>query len=133
MIRAEEIEKKYGVKVEVLKRLGTRWAILTSLYHTLSKNKIKLPPSAIQELRTARLMIDSGCFSICDINCTLDKAESILIPRLASSSKGFENFDHWLILLGKAMRDQLTPEELRELPHIRPFFQNCEFLKCTCV
>ena len=132
MINPQEIEKKYGLKIEVLKRLGMRWAVLTSLYHVVSKQESGLPPSVLRELKTGRSMIESGCYSACDISCTLDKAEPILIQRLASSNKGFESFDHWFNLLGKAMRGQLKSEEIRGMPFIRPFFQNCEFLKCTC-
>ena len=138
-VEPREIEKRYGVEIEVLRRLGMKWAVLKSLYYVISNKGSGLPPSVIRKLRTARLelrtarfMIESGCFSVCDVSCALNKAEPILIQGIASSRKGFENFDHWLNLLGKAMRAQLKPEEVRELPFIKPIIQNCEFLKCTC-
>ena len=126
------IEKRIEKEIEVLKRLGMRWAVLTSLYRVVSQKRSDLPSSVLKELKTARSMIESGFYRVCDVNCALGKIESTLFQRLASSSKGFESSDHWSNLLVKAMRGQLKPEEIRGMPFIKPLIQNCELLKYTC-
>jgi len=107
-----------------------RWAVLLSLSFDLSRKKVTLPSSAIDELRTSRMMLESGCFSACDICCILDGVEQKLVP--GAVSLGGKYFESWLGLLEKAMKGQLTSEEVRGLPLIRPVVTDCEFLRCTC-
>lgn len=132
MKEQRENEKRSGVEIEVLRRLGMKWAVLIALYHVLSKNGTDLPQSVIEELRFTRSLIGSGCFKVCDVNCALDHVERVLIQRAASTRKGFENFDRWLNLIGKAMKGQLTHQEVMGVPFVKSIIQTCEFLKCSC-
>jgi len=120
------------VELEALRRQGMRWAVLLSLRYALSNRKANLPSSLNRDLRLARTMLESGCFSVCEINCLLDEVERVLFQEVASLGESFEGFDGWLYLLGKAMKGQLTPEEVGGLPFIKPVIHGCNFLKCTC-
>jgi hypothetical protein len=75
-------------------------------------------------------MLESGCFRACDIGCLLDEIEAILVPK--AEAFGEEYFKGWLALLGKAMRRQLIPEEVKGLPFLKPIISDCAFLKCSC-
>lgn len=125
----KSIQERFGVEVEVLRRLGMRWAVLTSLSHILHK-EVDLPRSVDRELRLAKNMIESGCFTACDVDCTLNAVESLLISK--ASSLGEKEFNKWVDLIGKAMSGLLAPQEVMNLPFIKPLIHNCEFLKCTC-
>lgn len=125
----KSIQERFGVEIKVLRRLGMRWAVLTSLSHILHK-KADLPKSVDRELRLTKNMIESGCFSACDVDCALNAIESVLISK--ASSLGEEKFSKWVDLIGKAMRGLLTPQEVLNLPFIKPLIHNCNFLKCTC-
>lgn len=115
---------------EALSRQGMRWAVLLSLNLELNNRGVALPFSVTEKLRTSRVMLESGCFRACDIGCSLDEIEAILVPKAASF--GEEYFEGWLALLEKAMRRQLIPEEVKGLPFLKPIISDCAFLKCGC-
>lgn len=118
------------VELEALRRFGMRWAVLLSLSYDLSEKKVSLPPSINEKFRASRAILESGCFSACDVCCWLDDIEQELVLKAASLGK--EYLDNWLNLLGKAVKGQLTQEEVMGLPFIQPVITDCEFLKCTC-
>jgi len=117
-------------ELKALRRYGMRWAVLLSLSHDLLSKKVTIPLSIIEELRTSRVMLESGCFPSCDVSCSLDGIERVLVPKAASFGKKY--LEDWLDLLGKAMKMQLTSEEVKNLPFIQPVINNCKFLKCSC-
>jgi len=118
-------------ELKALRRHGMRWAVLLSLSHDLLSKRVTIPPSVNTELRISRVMLESGCFSSCDVSCSLDEIERELVPEAASLGK--EYLENWLDLLGKAMKMQLTQEEVKDLPFIQPVINDCKFLKCSCV
>ena len=113
-----------------LKKLGVRWAILASLTNDLQHKKIMLPLDVTREIQLARVMIESGCYSTCDVTCTLDKIEGVLVMKALTLENGY--VDTWFNLLEKAMRGLLTARELHQLPFINPILNGCKFLKCMC-
>jgi len=60
----------------------------------------------------------------------LDSVEQKLVLRAVSFGK--EYYENWLGLLAKALKGQLTAEEVKGLPLIKPVLTDCEFLRCTC-
>lgn len=115
---------------EALRKYGMKWTVLLSLSFDLSQRKVTLPSSVNDQLRTSRTMLESGCFSACDICCILDNVEQKLV--LEAVSLGREYLESWLDLLKKAMEGQLTAEEVKGLPLIKPVVTDCEFLRCAC-
>jgi len=115
---------------EALRKYGMRWAVLLSLSFDLTKRKVTVPSSVNEELRTSRTMLESGCFSACDICCMLDSVEQKLV--LAAVSLDREYIESWLGLLEKAMKGRLTSAEVKGLPLIEPVVTDCEFLRCAC-
>jgi len=116
----KEMKGERQTKLQALRRQGMRWVVLLALKYNLADKKVVLPPSINEEFRLTKTMLASGCYSPCDVNCSLDKIESTLIQTAANSNGGFENFDHWLFLLKKAMHGNLTRQEVNYLPFVEP-------------
>jgi len=125
-----EVDRK--AEFEALTKLGMRWAVLLAFTYDLTNRKAVLSPSVNRNLRLARAMLESGCFPPCDVNCLLDEVESALFQASTSLGKNFEQHEGWLHLLKKAMNGQLTAQEVRGLPFIKPIINTCSFLKCAC-
>jgi hypothetical protein len=117
-------------ELEALRRFGMRWAVLLSLSYDLAERRVRLPPFISEKFRASRVILESGCFSTCDVCCWLDGIEQELVLKAASIGK--EYMDGWLSLLAKAAKGQLTREEVMGLPFIRPVVTDCEFLRCAC-
>lgn len=107
-----------------------RWAVLLSLSYDLSEKIVEVSPSLSEKFRASRVILESGCFSACDVCCWLDDIEQELV--LKATSLGKEYVENWLNLLAKAVKGQLASDEVMGLPFIRPVVTDCEFLKCTC-
>lgn len=121
-------EKK--AELETLRRLGFRWAVLVSLKNDLTRQNIMLPYEITRDLRLIRSMFESGCYSSCDIVCMLDAIERHIVPKALTEGNG--RGEKWFSILGKAMGGNLTLEELKNLPYIRPLMNGCDFLTCSC-
>ena len=128
----KDLEERFGVEIDILKKLGMRWAVLVSLSNFLHScpPPYEVPQSVDTELRLARSMIESGCFSVCEVDCMLTNIERELIPKVFSIDEKSDN--RWVHLLGKAMKGELTSEEVLKLPFIEPIIQECEFMQCIC-
>ncbi len=126
--KAKAWEERFGVEIGMLKRLGMKWAVLTSLSHVLYQ-KGMISQIAERELQLTHNMIESGCFTVCDVEYMLTDVERELIPMVLSLKT--DEPDKWMTLLGKAMKGELKPEEVMELPFIEPLIQNTEFLQCA--
>lgn len=117
-------------EIDALSRYGMRWAVLMSLKLDLCDKGVEIPSTIITELHMSRVMLESGCFPSCEIGCSLDKIEAVLISKAASFRE--ECVDGWLALLEKAMTRKLVQEELNKLPFLKPIISECTFLKCGC-
>ena len=70
---------------ELLKKYGSRWAILTAMSMDIVKKGIKLPHDFNSILEVTRIEITSGCYSSCEIDCKLNKVEGQLISSGSSN------------------------------------------------
>lgn len=123
-------EKRNKKDFEILKKYGARWAVLSALKIDLDKKEILIPKEIIKELGFSRVKIGSGCFSVCDVACSLNNIEGNLIARCASL--GDEYISKWLDLLSKSMAGQLSLKEISKIPLLKPIETECEFLRCGC-
>jgi hypothetical protein len=119
-----------ALEFEMLRRFGAKWVVLTAMAADMAKRGIEVPGQIIEELKTARVKIGSGCLSACEINCELAKAEGHLFsqaPRL-----GEQDFEQWCNLLAEAMQGKLDSERVRGIPALDPVKNDCQFLGCSC-
>ena len=62
--------------LQMLKRFGAKWAVLAAMRADMVKKGIEVAGEVVTELQTARLKIVSGCFSTCEVACTLSLMEA---------------------------------------------------------
>ena len=119
-----------SIELDILRRLGGRWAVLTAMSRAMHKKGIPLPPDINERLKTARVKIVSGCVSPCEANCLLAEAESRLFSQ--GPALGDDEFMMWSDLLGDAAQGKLDHERIQMIPALEPIHQDCKFLGCTC-
>jgi hypothetical protein len=119
-----------ALEFEMLKRFGAKWVVLTAMAADLAKKGIAVHPSTVEELKTARVKIGSGCISACEANCELSKAEGHLFAQ--ADRLGEEGFAQWCDLLAEAMQGKLDVERIRGIPALAPVKNDCQFLGCSC-
>lgn len=106
---------------EAYSRFGWRWAVLAHLAARVLKQG-KLPSDVLCDLRLARTNIESGCWSLCDIEADLRHLEIKLFPALLNVSEGEVNT--MLELIGKAMNGTIQEKDL-DLSPLRPVLVDC--------
>ena len=123
-------EKERQAEFETQQRLGMRWAAFTAFNNDLIKKKVLLPSTILKELRVTRTVIASGCYSTCDVTCTLDKIKRNIVPVALSYGEKYD--DEWLFRLGTVMTCQTSTTDMTKLLLIELLIQNGEFLRCIC-
>lgn len=124
------METKQENNFNLLKMYGSRWAILTALRMDMAKRGLHLQTEEASILDVVRIEITSGCYSTCEIDCTLSKVEGQLIS--LGSALGEIYLDPWLDLLARSMQGKVDYEEILTIPALKPVETSCGFLKCSC-
>jgi hypothetical protein len=119
-----------NVSVDLLKKLGTKWAVLTALVVDLSRRGVRILPELSEELKLARMKVISGCFSPCEVGCALGKIEGQLIS--VGAALGEDYLRPWFDLIGQAMEGRIEPSRIAEIPALQPVANDCTFLECSC-
>ena len=117
--------------LNMLKKFGTRWAVLAAMRLDMASRGMRIGSEVDEDLKMARVQILSGCFSPCEVGCSLSKVEGQLISSVGSSL-GEEYFRPWSELLAQAMRGEIDPSRTAEIPALKPVEMDCKFLACRC-
>jgi hypothetical protein len=125
-----EPSDKKSFDFEMLKRYGSKWAVLAAMTAEMAKKGIEVPRGVFEALKNTRGKIQSGCFSPCEIGCDLAQAEGPLFAQgyLLDQS----DFQQWSDLLGDAMQGKLDYQRIMGIPAFEPVKNDCRFLNCTC-
>ncbi len=115
---------------ELLKRMGAKWAVLTAMTADMIGKGIKVPPAVIEDLKTARIKLGSGCFSPCQVGCELSKIEGQILSQCHLLED--QNVNDWCDLLAEAAQGKLNYERIRGISAVAPVKSDCEILKCIC-
>ena len=126
----EGIQEARGISFELLKKFGTRWAVLAAMRLDMASRGITIRGETDEQLKLARVQVLSGCFSPCEVGCSLSKVEGQLIS--IGSSLGGEYIREWSELLAQAMRGEIDPNRIAEIPALKPVAMDCKFLACRC-
>jgi len=118
------------VSSEWLKKFGAKWAVLAAMVVDCGNREARIPPDVHDQLRLARMKIASGCFSPCEVGCTLEKVEGQLIS--IGSSLGEDYLRPWFDLLGQAMEGRIDPRRISEIPALASVANHCKLLACPC-
>ena len=126
----EGIQEARAVSLDMLKKFGTRWAVLAAMRLDMASRGIRIEGETDEQLKLARVQVLSGCFSPCEVGCSLSKVEGQLIS--IGSSLGGEYLRPWSELLAQAMRGEIDPQRIAEIPALKPVEMDCKFLGCRC-
>ena len=124
------METRQEVSFDLLRKYGSKWAILAAMRIDFKKRGIQLPDDIDSTLKTIRIEITSGCYSTCEIDCSLNKVEGQMIS--SGASLGEDYLNPWTDLLAKSMKGELDYETILEIPALEPVKSSCGFLKCSC-
>jgi len=112
----------------VVRQYALRWAVLAAWRDALVERQAPVVAAVDLGLKRVRIKIASGCFSACEIGCDLSPVEAALTSADASSPD--TSVDHWLDLLGHAMR--ADAERLLKVPAVKFRFADCGVPGCRC-
>lgn len=126
----EGIQEARGVSLDMLKKYGTRWAVLAAMRLDMAGRGIPIGSEIDGQLKLARVQILSGCFSPCEVGCTLSKVEGQFIA--SGSLLGEDYIREWSGLLAQAMQGEIDPNRIAEIPALKPVAMDCKFLACHC-
>ncbi|HSB79515.1 MAG TPA: hypothetical protein VLM91_12050 [Candidatus Methylomirabilis sp.] len=125
-----ETQEAREISLEMLKKFGTRWAVLAAMRLDMASRGIRIGSETDEQLKLARVQILSGCFSPCEVGCSLSKVEGQFIS--SGFSLGGDYLRPWFDLLAQAMRGEIDPTRIAEIPALKPVAMDCEFLACRC-
>jgi hypothetical protein len=121
---------KSAFEFEMLKRYGSKWAVLAAMTAKMTRLGIEVPRSVFDALNTARGKIESGCFSTCEVSCDLSLVEGPLFSQCHLLEP--QEFQTWSDLLAEAMQGKLDYERILGIPALAPIQNECRFLQCRC-
>lgn len=124
------METRKEVSYDVLKKYGSRWAVLTAMKMDFEKRGVKFPVNVESELKTSRIQITSGCYSTCEVDCVLNTIEGQIIS--CGADLGEKQMDPWIDLLARSMKGELDYDTIVNIPALQPVKSDCGFLKCSC-
>jgi hypothetical protein len=127
----EGTQEQRGVGLDMLKKYGTQWAVLAAMRLDMASRGIRIGSEVDEQLKMARVQILSGCFSPCEVSCSLSILEGHLISSIGSSFNE-EYLRPWSKLLAQAMRGEIDPSRVAEIPALKPVEMDCKFLACRC-
>lgn len=125
------IQGAQGVSLDMLKKYGMQWAVLAAMRLDMAKRGIRIGSEVDEQLKLARVQILSGCFSPCEVGCSLSKLQGNFISSIGSSLDE-EYLRPWSDLLAQAMRGEIDPSRVAEIPALKPVEMDCKFLACRC-
>ena len=127
----EKIQDARSVSMDMLKKYGTQWAVLAAMRLDMASRGIRIGSEVDDQLKMARVQILSGCFSPCEVGCSLSRLEGQLISSIGSSLSE-EYLRPWSDLSAQAMRGEIDPSRVAEIPALKPVETDCKFLACRC-
>ena len=130
----DTVQDERGFSLDMLKKYGTQWAVLAAMRLDMASRGIRIGSEVDEQLKMARVQILSGCFSPCEVGCSLSKLEGHLISSIGSSGSSLneEYLRPWSDLLAQAMRGEIDPSRVAEIPALKPVEMDCKFLACRC-
>ncbi len=112
---------------EVLYRLAWKWAVLAYYAGLVSQHR-ELPKELIDEISNTKSILDSGCYSACELITRLRQIEKNIFPYVLEL--GVSEASRFMEMLSKAMSGQLTKEDIN-LEVAKPILSDCSF-PCMC-
>lgn len=111
-----------GELPDTYSRFGWKWAVLAYMTARILTNGKPLPSDILQDLKTVRTRMESGCHTLCDIAADLRNLEIRFFSALLHVSQG--EVHAMLELISKAMNGSIQEKDI-DLSPLRPILVNC--------
>ncbi|MHA2033227.1 MAG: hypothetical protein ACW99Q_27980, partial [Candidatus Kariarchaeaceae archaeon] len=69
---------------ELLSKMGWKWAVMASTVNKIYKSGNSVSGDLISKIRTSKTVVESGCYSVCDVNSELIEIEKELFSYLVN-------------------------------------------------
>jgi len=115
----KEIEQMYS-------RFGWKWAVLAHMAAKVVRYGNCFPGDLLQDLKSARTKMESGCQSLCEVAADLRALEIKLFWVLLHVSEG--EVHAMLELIGKAMSGTIQEKDI-DLSPLKPALVDCTIPK----
>jgi hypothetical protein len=103
-------------------RFGWKWAVLAYMAARILTHRKPLPSDILQDLKSARTRMESGCHTLCDVAADLRDLEIKLFSALLHVSQG--EVHSMLELISKAMNGSIQEKDI-DLSPLRPILVDC--------
>jgi hypothetical protein len=114
---------------DLLSKMGWKWAVMASTINKIYQSGETVSPNLITKIRTSKTLVESGCYSVCDVNTELMDIEKELFDYLVNTDhKETTKFQD---LIAKAMGGTLKEEEIN-LKGPNVYLADCLSLPCVC-
>ena len=113
---------------KILYSLAWKWAVLAYYVGKVYQANIEVPKDVIKNLTQIKTMIDSGCYSACEIMGELRKVEAKLF--LLVIEMGKDEVNKFLEMITKAISGNMKKEDI-DLTVAKPILSDCR-LPCVC-
>lgn len=120
-ISPTEVHLKDEVQ-DMYSRFGWKWAVLAHMTARILTDKRALPSDILQDLKSAKTRMESGCHTLCDVAADLRDLEIKLFYALLHVSQG--EVHSMLELISKAMNGSIQEKDI-DLSPLRPILVDC--------
>ena len=128
-VKEEWIDRTKADLEETLSKFGWKWAVLASTMGKVYRQNEPVSTDLVNQIRMSRTQIESGCYSVCEINNELRKIEMSLFNSLLKF--GPQETDNFLELLSKAIGGKISKEDI-DIGGAEPLLPDCLTLPCVC-
>lgn len=120
-------ESRYRRELETMySRFGWKWAVLAYMAARVIADGKELPTDIVRDLKLARVSMESGCHSLCEVAADLRDLEIRLFTVLLHVSEG--EVHAMLELIGKAMNGTIQEQDI-DLSPLKPVLVDCAIPK----
>lgn len=107
---------------DMYSRFGWKWDVLACMAARILTDGRALPNDILQDLKSARTRMESGCHTLCDVAADLRDLEIKLFSALLHLSQG--EVHSMLELISKAMNGSIQEKDI-DLSPLRPILVEC--------
>jgi hypothetical protein len=114
---------------ELLSKMGWKWAVMASTVNKIYKSGNSVSGDLISKIRTSKTVVESGCYSVCDVNSELIEIEKELFSYLVNTDH--QQTTQFQDLVAKAMSGTIKEGEI-DLTGTNVLLSDCLSLPCVC-
>ena len=128
-LKDKDWKKAKNELTEMLSRFGWKWAVLASTANRIINDGYNDSQDLISRLRNSKVLIESGCYSACDVASDLREIEKDIFNILLEQE--VPQTDQFLDLIGKAINGTIRKGDV-DFSGTKTVLADCLTLPCVC-